>query len=321
MKHSFKTALLLILFGGSIGIAGTDGYLADAAHELEGIKPDIVLLGNSMLGRGIDKDIIEKQTNLKVLKTYVSGSATAIWYLYIKNVVLSAKDKPKTLVVFFRDYFLTIPDFRVGGKYRKTVKMLSIGIEAKLEKIAYKRTVSSAMKNMFIEIRPDLISDIKRLSFKLSRKILCFFNSQNCSDMIGDYKEVTKRIFNIQTYNIPIYSKLQFSVEKNHNNFNKDFSSAVQKSFLPTMIDLVKNKKIELIFVRVKRRNQEKISRSPELSKYILDLKKYLTEREVRLIDFTNNMEITPEHYADGDHLNSRGRIVFSSLLAKELQH
>ena len=79
-------------------------------------KPHIVLLGNSMLGNGVSDKGFQALTGKRTVKFWTGGGASAWWYLSIKNVICQAKTKPETVMIFFRDQYLTDPDFRVDGR-------------------------------------------------------------------------------------------------------------------------------------------------------------------------------------------------------------
>src|SRR5688572_3029096 len=96
--------------------------LDDSIHQpyingLRRSKADIVLIGDSILARGINSDQLEQLTDMKNYKMGIQGSASAAWYLSLKNVVLTAKYRPSFVVIIFRGTMLTAPGYRVSGAY------------------------------------------------------------------------------------------------------------------------------------------------------------------------------------------------------------
>ena len=60
-------------------------------------------------------------------------------------------------------------------------------------------------------------------------------------------------------------------------------------------------------------------SESAALRAYIEQLRAYLNQRGVPLIDFTTESRLGEDLYVDGDHLSRAGRAVFTALLADSL--
>jgi hypothetical protein len=77
-------------------------------NKIELYRPSVIFLGNSMLGEGIDTNLFQKQTDIKAMKIYTGGAASAWWYTIFKNSIVEAEHKPKLVVIFFRDQFLRV---------------------------------------------------------------------------------------------------------------------------------------------------------------------------------------------------------------------
>jgi hypothetical protein len=100
-------------------------------------KPDVVIIGNSMVGEGVDVSALSKATGAKVLELRDNGQLTAWQYMVVKNVVGSAKHVPKLVMVVERVNAFTTPRLRVGGAGKKAIDELRNGAEPVLDKIAY----------------------------------------------------------------------------------------------------------------------------------------------------------------------------------------
>ncbi|SCA62503.1 hypothetical protein SCG7086_AA_00790, partial [Chlamydiales bacterium SCGC AG-110-P3] len=100
-------------------------------------RPDAVLLGNSVLKAGINEDKLSTLTGSRMLKVTSNGSASAWWYLYVRNVLFASDYKPKRVMIFFRDSYLTDPTFRTSGKYRTPLRRISAGDETLVWQKAY----------------------------------------------------------------------------------------------------------------------------------------------------------------------------------------
>ena len=88
-------------------------------HRIEDENPQIVLLGDSTLSDSINADLLGTLTGKKIAKFDVHGSASAYWYLILKNNIIEAENTPPVVVIVFRDTILTAPGYRVHGSYLK----------------------------------------------------------------------------------------------------------------------------------------------------------------------------------------------------------
>jgi len=66
---------------------------------LKEAPPEIVLLGNSMVGYGIDEAQLSKAMGAPVGKLSLNGSSARIWYLILKNRVFANGHKPHAVIV------------------------------------------------------------------------------------------------------------------------------------------------------------------------------------------------------------------------------
>ena len=80
-------------------------------------QPEVLLFGDSMLGPAVDEKVVAKHLGKKTMLVSLPGTASTIWYLIIKNNIVMADHKPEYLVLFFRDSMMTVPGYRVTGRY------------------------------------------------------------------------------------------------------------------------------------------------------------------------------------------------------------
>ena len=117
---------------------------------------------------------------------------------------------------------------------------------------------------------------------------------------------------------------LQDVVQKNPYNLGKlsgsewDFNARVEKSFLPDMIQIARERGINLIMVREKNSRAMTIQdESPDIRKYFQEMADFLKKEGVPLLDFSHNPELTMDLFQDEMHLNSKGQTVFTQLVAE----
>lgn len=141
-------------------------------------KPDVVIIGNSMVGEGVDIGGLSSQSGAKVMEIRDNGQLTAWQYMVVKNVVGSAKHVPKLVLVVERVNSYTTPRLRVGGGNKKIIDELRSGDEPVLDKIAYggpalEKEAQSRPEfqdfgaNVESSFLPHMIEVAKRKGFKL----------------------------------------------------------------------------------------------------------------------------------------------------------
>jgi hypothetical protein len=139
----------------AFGLAGVADAQQTLKHKwVDGIderKPDIVLIGNSMIGEGIDVGTLSTQTKSKIYEIRDNGQLTAWQYMVVKNVIGSAKHVPKLVVVVERINSYTTPQVRVTGDSKNAIDELRNGDEKVLDALAY--GVPPAGKEILSDLR------------------------------------------------------------------------------------------------------------------------------------------------------------------------
>lgn len=287
---------------------------------LKQYRPEVILLGNSMLTESVDERYFSTLTGKRSMKFCLGGSASAWWYLCIKNVICTSEYKPKFVVLFFRDNFLTIPDYRVKDSFAPYINDMMSGDDPLLDRLAYLKSCSAlqytCMKYSSIYQQKNILykNTINFMQDDLTGKIAGVEN--------GEVMNALKNVFDNKNFNRNLITQRQGKVEAVGRGGIYDFDRKINSSFLPEMIRSTKENDIQLVLVRVKRRRE--IEGNPEselVNKYMAGLERYLREANVPLIDFSNEPSLTLEHFADGDHLNrEKGMPLFTQLLAKNIK-
>ena len=99
-----------------------------------------------------------------------------------------------------------------------------------------------------------------------------------------------------------------------------DFDAQVDSSVLPLILDLAARSNIRLAFIRVQRRPTPggPPPQSDGLIRYLGQLRAYLTARGAYYHDDYGDPNQPLEVYADGDHLRSDQRQLYSERFAKQ---
>jgi hypothetical protein len=331
--HILRCVLSLIIVGVILGgltlLAGPPAETIieynrsiDAQYhmKLKNSKPQVVLLGNSLLGDGVDEDQFTHLTKRRTLKLCSGGWASAAWYLAFKNVIIEASPKPQTVVILFRDHFLTDPAYRVRGKYMAYMDKLAGPEEPLLERLAF----LNAMNPLTYQLNRNWSLFQKREGLKkgLESNIKSWVGSVYGHPDDNGLNNSIEQIFDTDNLSAKEFGDAQLKSEEANNKTQYDLKKSLPVSFLPAMVQMAHENDIQLIFVRVKRRREAQGLATPAgLDDYIRNLQQWFTRQQVPFIDFSDDPHIKIEHYGNGDHLNKQdGRALFTKLLVERLK-
>jgi len=287
-------------------------------ERLNAERPDVVLLGDSTLKDGVDPGKLTELTGRKVSSFDVGGSASAYWYLVLKNNIVESEFMPKYLVIIFRDTILTAPGYRVHGSYFSQLDEFARRKEPVLLERAYihlMNPLERAAEQYFplygarVQIRQGMDSVIR---YTLPRWLGC---NKGCNDR-SMYDVFTAADLEPGQLQNAIATAEQYL----YTSRQLDFDRQVNNSFLPEMMRLTKENHIQLVLVRLKNHpggigSQESLA----IKRYISDLTDYVQKQGVIFLDFRNDPRLKDEYYKDPLHLNDTGRGVFTQILAEEL--
>jgi hypothetical protein len=100
-------------------------------------RVDIVLIGDSVLYTGVDQELLSTQLGMETYNIGERGTASAIWYLILKNVILKSAYKSRCVVIIFRGTMLTVLQFRTTGPYFSLLDNYSRGHEPLVTRLAF----------------------------------------------------------------------------------------------------------------------------------------------------------------------------------------
>ena len=283
------------------------------------LQPDIVMLGDSMLEVGVDGVRVAEELGRKIYDAALTGSASTLWYLILKNNIVDAPLPPKYLIIFFRDSLLTVPGFRVQGRYFEQIDEYATPKDRLLIERAYLNLMSPLevwAERYFPpysfrwQIRQPADELIRHL---LPRKIL------GCSNQCADLAMMI--VFGDDNVD-PIFlsNAIDAADEYLYRSESLDFDRQVERSFLPEFIGLTRQHNIQLILVQMK--TQKFSSCSPEfagLLRYRADLEQYLGQQDVIYLDFSSDPRLKGEYFNDSLHFTQEGRDAFTGLLIEAL--
>ena len=301
------------------GMVG-DKYYDDLVRKLNHRQPELILIGNSMLGEGVDERQLESLLHTPAAAVWNGGVGSAWWYLAVKNIIPQLKKKPALVGIVFRDNHLTLPAMRVTGKHKPLIDSLASEDEELLDHLAY-----LGQENFFsLQLKKYIPLFNKREYYKQSLDSALKGIASSLLRVPGTkaVDQAAASIFASGRMIPTLLNQRQLDDERQQDSAKEDMTFQPEKTFLKPIIELCREQDIQPVFIRVKRRRDLEPGKQPaELLAYMDKLAKYLQTNKVHLLDYTGHAAIRAEHFGEGDHLNRQsGRQLFTALLAADSQ-
>lgn len=314
--------LLIVLTVPALIRPSASGKLSFDDHWLDEIntaRPDYVFLGNSMLQTRIDPSLLSARLGSDSCYLMWSPGAESAWaHQALKNIVLASVHRPKKVFLFFRDVYLTLPTHRTGDQYWWRIERLSHESEPELA-----RAMNAARTwQEKLQYRLGLIYPVQKYREKacyllewLAGQMLAPGKVPYGAPVAKDYND----LFDLGGMKaVEAADDADFSMDDLE---IYDFDGMVRNSLLPSMLQMAKDRGVELVFVRVQRRpSGNGPPRQPEeLRRYIGKLQQYLHDHGARFYDFTGDPEIGLDDYLDGDHIRPERKARSTELFLKRM--
>ena len=281
-------------------------------------KPSVVLIGDSTLDHGVDETYLSNLTNKSVYKLARHGSASAAWYLLVKNNIINARHKPEQVVIFFRGTMLTTPEFRTTGTYQVLLDELAKPDDQLLIDLAYISQMNWLEKKL--DSYFPLYAHRQLVRTTLERVIKYPFLESALNLNGTEVDEAVNKVFGdsqIAQLNaiINAVDSYLYQPEK------LDFEAQLPRSFLPEIIRLCKENDIQLILVRIKVQEFPTLESQPVgMHEYVNSLEQYLSQNDVIFLDFGTDPRIDPGDFYDPLHMTEAGQKTFTEILAESLR-
>ncbi len=270
---------------------------------LRQMRPECVFLGDSMLRSRIEQATLDKVADIPCAVLAYAGSSSAHWFLLNKNVVNRLEPAPRWVVIFFRDKQLTMPAHRAGERYRDGLEKCMRDEETQFTSIlgSARQDTSRWMDRLanatylIQRKRTDRQSDLRSAALKMVAGRSERENIREAADGIFSAK-------NQRSDQVLIDSR---NGEMGLDAPGHEFQANVDQSFLPPMLEMARKNHIQLVFFRVKRRPRtdrpEEVT--PDLTKYMGELRTYLESRAAVLVDEAGDSDVTIGYYSGDDHV------------------
>jgi hypothetical protein len=277
----------------------------------------VVLLGDSMLTKGVDLQRFQERIGVRTYKLDIPGSSSALWYLVLKSNIVPAEPAPHTVVILFRDTLLTAATFRTTGPYFGLIDKFASPDDTLLRERAYLAQLGRleiALEEYLplftyrTEVRESVDAGLRHGAPAL---LAC---DRACADdaMTSALGDVEPSLFtrSILQAEQALYTPAEL-----------DFSRQIDRSFLPAIIELARERGIHLIFVRAPTNVfPDPASQPGGLDPYFAELNRYLADRNISMLDLSRVEGIGPDQFVDPHHMTVEGKTIFTDVLGSVLK-
>lgn len=293
----------------------------DQTHRqgMEARKPDVVILGDSLVEENVDAAALSEQIGKQVYPIAYPGSSSAVWYLALKNIIAASSHHPEMVVLLFRDDILTAPAYRVNGRYFIPVETLASSSDELVARLAYVNQMNPIERwaEAYFPIYDLRLKVRERIDFQLrytlTRELLdC---GKRCTDTAMD-AELRTANMEMNVLSDAIFTAESYLYSPGLLNFDRQ----LPRSFLPEIIRLAHENGIQLVLVRSRTLLfPTKASEPSGLDSYLADLETYLRENNVTYADLNAGNRIPDEYFLDLVHMRPDGKLVYTEALGEVL--
>jgi hypothetical protein len=282
-------------------------------------QPEVVLIGDSVLGGSIDPRLFARETGLRNVEVlWNGGAASAAWYLLLKNYIAASRIHPRLVCIFFRERMLTDATFRTTPTYRRFLESIRHEKEPVYRAILQgDETEGQSTLGRVIDWLYPLNKRRHVQQEKISR--LAFRVAEGGSASIGPLRRRVNEIFDVAMLRDEIMNEsTEVSGEK-----PEEFTADPKRNFLPHMVETAKQAGIPLCFAREKRYPlpDGTTPQSEPLQRYMADLRSWLESRGCAFVDLTNDPKPDQTMYTKpgDDHIRPGAKEQVTKIYAEKL--
>lgn len=306
-------------FPGTPGPDFTPGVQTIHQEAISALKPDLVLLGDSIAEENLDMDMISGQTGLQSYRMTFGGSASAMWYLALKNNIVTASHHPKYLVILFRDSEMTAPGYRVQGKLFVALDEMATPEDGIVIERSYLRTMNplEALAETYFPIY-GFRSSFRNMAD--SHTYALPYVTMRCGKRCVDGAML--KVFNFRNNAAPDQVGGSLDQEENllYSPEALNFNAQVNDSFLPDILRLCRENNIQLVLVRAKSARFESPAAEPRgLAEYLADFKNYIEENGALYLDISADTRVSLDEFIDSYHVKPVAKERYTQLFIDAL--
>lgn len=281
-------------------------------------QPEMVLMGDSTLRASVDFDQLSEVLGIKAYEIALPGSSTALWYLILKNNIITAEHTPDYLVLFTRETLLTTPEYRVEGGIFTSIDEYAASDEPLLLERSYMQQMSAPeqLAARYLPVFGERDEVRASIGYRIAHNVPVQFG---CGEMCVD--NALDAIFSRDVNKQAILMAQNRSENYLWGVDKLLFERQLHRSYLPEIVRMTRENDMQLILVDMK------IWRSPPSTTtallrrvYTHDLQAYCSENDIYYISFADDPRLPEELFSDGFHLKVEAMPFFTGLLAEELE-
>ena len=288
-------------------------------HIIEN-HPRVVILGDSTLEDSIDEAYLTELLGEETYRIGNPGSASAIWYLILKNNIATSPVKPEHLVIFSRASMLTTPDYRTTGKYEKAIVDLALPDDTLVIQRAYLNQMSRLEKKLdkylpLYGYRARIRKSIENLPKYHIPNLFMGVRPKDVENSLGE-------VFNDQFGSrelVELNNMITMAETYLHEKERLDFNSQLPNSFLPEIVRICQENDIQLTLVYTQTIYEDLDPKTAELlAAYRSDLFQYAAEKNIQVLDYLGDERVPDSFFNDPVHMNSEGKHAFTEIFAED---
>ena len=280
-------------------------------------QPEIVLIGDSVLGGSIDPVLFAREVGVQQVEVlWNGGAASAAWYLLLKNYVVASGIHPRLVCIFFRERMLTDATFRTTPTYRRFLESIRRDREPIYESILHRDAGESALDRVInwlypLNTRRHVNQEkISRLAFRIAAG----------STRIGPLRRHVNQIFDPVKLREEIMDEsAQVSAEE-----PEEFTADPRRNFLPHIVETAKQAGLLLCFVREKRYPQPDgiTPQTEDIARYTADLARWIESQGCLFVDLTDNPRPDQSMYTKpgDDHIRREAKPAATKIYAEKIR-
>ena len=284
-------------------------------------QPRVVLIGDSMLETRIDQSVLNRVSSERCFVFAQPGSSSALWFLMLKNIVAQQTTPPRTVIILFRGRQLTLPTHRAEGDYRKSMEPYMRDREPLVEQLAG----SSGRKPAdWMEALVQKLYPVDRRREQAQDKVQAW-----SLDLVASSREYEHIHNHAKVIFGPKHLRVGTAVDEQKEGGatsldpdEHDFAAQVGQSFLPHLLEIARERDIQLVFFEVKRRPNPDGTPGEQSSTnaaYDDALRAYLEKAGARLFDETGEADVTVDFYGSGDHVAPKKMPEYTELFWRKI--
>lgn len=334
--HNFRRYLILLTLSmlavssllvlrGRIPFPGTPGpdfdWNIQRTHQdaISSLKPDLVLLGDSIAEENVDMPMLTDQVGLETYRMTFGGSASALWYLALKNNIVTASHHPRYLVILFRDTEMTAPGYRVQGKTFAALDEIATPEDSLVIERSYLQSMNPLESLAETYFPPYAFRTTVRSTLDMHTYALPYLFLR-CGKRCMDTAALN--VFNFRNNAAPKGGG-SLDLEENllYSPAGLDFDSQVDLSYLPEILRLCRENNIQLILVRAKTARFIDSSTEPRgLREYLSRFEAYVVANGAKFVDISGDTRVPLEEFIDSYHVQPQARPAYTQALIDALR-